>query len=1182
MEEKEIRYRRRERHMLKRTAIRALCNTTAYQRGLDIYRTGKKILFLEIQPKGAVDKVSATVKGSGRNVYNTGFQYNESAERVSEAYCDCPAFRSYSGICKHCVAVLLEYGDRKSYERLEARKQQDKEQKQAELFGQTAFPATVSGAGQPATKTTVELKSLLNRQMYSRMITFSGDPYFGRVELETCLKFNSVGNCFTVEFRIGCEKKYILKDVLAFVWNVDHNERVSYGKNLEFIHSEEAFSRESRGVLAFIREWVENHHGTYMARYEQLKNIAVEKVRDLTVDRKELEDLLLILGENGFKFKMNNDPETTWHAVGEIPDRTLTIRKKDQGLSLEIAPVYSVTGIQYHMYFDSAKVYLVSRQELGAVEEFVTCLERLPAGRGFIDEPDVPAFVRELLPSLEKFFHCDLRDFQEGTGLECYKAAYEIYLDAPERDWITCKAFSVYGEDKFSVFDRSVSARTRDIPGEMGVFAMLSKYFNGYDAQRMELALDCRAGEYGSLNGENAAVNMESSVITPVTQIQGMDDMTGMAMAVGMNGQSEGMSGGIKDSEEKLYQLLNEGIPAMQKLGTVYISQAIKQMRVTKMPRIRLGVSLSAGLLNLDMDVEGMDQAQLFDILSRYDRKKKYFRLKDGSFLDVSDGQLRELSVLKDGMQISDSELKKGKTQVPAYRAMYLDSQLKGGDLIKVEKDNAFRALIRNMQIMEKHKFQIPREQEKILRGYQKEGFCWIKTLKHNQFGGILADDMGLGKTLQVIAFLWSEFQESAPGENRRALVVTPASLVFNWMNEIERFAPGLPATVVTGDAKERKALVKNAGEREVLITSYDLLKRDLKAYQKLNFAVQVIDEAQYIKNHGTQAAKAVKEIRSEFRLALTGTPVENRLSELWSIFDFLMPGFLYSYEKFRKEIELPAVQYSNSDAMERLQKMIRPFVLRRLKRDVLKDLPDKLEKDMFSPLESEQKELYEAHTERLRLMLGMQSDSEFRNSKLQILAEITRLRQICCYPGLIYEGYKGNSSKLEMCMELVRNAVNGGHKILLFSQFTTMLDVLTERLKKERISFYMLTGATSKEKRARLVKAFNEDDTSVFCISLKAGGTGLNLTAADIVIHYDPWWNLAVQNQATDRAHRIGQQNVVSVYRLFMKDTIEERIRALQEMKRELADEILSGEGIGQALISREEVLELLGRQTS
>ena len=279
----------------------------------------------------------------------------------------------------------------------------------------------------------------------------------------------------------------------------------------------------------------------------------------------------------------------------------------------------------------------------------------------------------------------------------------------------------------------------------MRVFALLSRYFNGYDAQRLELALDCRAGKTEKPFVEEVPVDMNSADINSVLHIQGRESAT--------------------DSEEKLYQLLTEGIPAMQKIATVYISQSIKQMRVTKLPNIRLGVSLSAGLLNLDMDVEGMDQTQLFDILSRYDRRKKYFRLKDGSFLDVSHGQLRELSALKDSLQISDSELKKGRTQVPAYRAMYLDSQLKGGDLIRVEKDRGFRALIRNMETMEDHKFQVPPEQEKILRGYQKEGFCWIKTLKHNRFGGILADDMGLGKTLQVITFLWSEFLDLRLGK---------------------------------------------------------------------------------------------------------------------------------------------------------------------------------------------------------------------------------------------------------------------------------------------------------------------------------------------------------------------------------------------------------------------------------
>ena len=330
--------------MLKRTAIRALCNTTAYQRGLDIYRTGKRIQSLDIKPKGAVDKVSATVKGSGRNVYNTGFQYDTEADRVKEVYCDCPAFRSYSGICKHCVAVLLEYGDRKAYERVEARRQQDQAKKAAKNTGNPALLAAASGAGAPATKTTVELKSLLNRQMYSRMLPFSGDPYFGRIELETCLKFNSAGNCFSVEFRVGCEKKYILKDVLAFVWNLDHNEKISYGKNLEFIHAEEAFAEGYKGVLSFIRNWVEDHYGTYMSRYESHLHMNDKvKVRDLSLNGKELEELFLSLGDGSFKMQMNQDPEITWQTVKAVPERTLVIRRKEQGLSLELVPVYSVT-----------------------------------------------------------------------------------------------------------------------------------------------------------------------------------------------------------------------------------------------------------------------------------------------------------------------------------------------------------------------------------------------------------------------------------------------------------------------------------------------------------------------------------------------------------------------------------------------------------------------------------------------------------------------------------------------------------------------------------------------------------------------------------------------------------------------------------------------------------------------
>ena len=468
---------------------------------------------------------------------------------------------------------------------------------------------------------------------------------------------------------------------------------------------------------------------------------------------------------------------------------------------------------------------------------------------------------------------------------------------------------------------------------------------------------------------------------------------------------------------------------------------------------------------------------------------------------------------------------------------------------------------------------------------------------------------MGLGKTLQVICYLLSEYQEreiqekskkepvekeqdienegrqrekksSDDRQRRNALIVAPASLVYNWNSELERFAPRLAVRMIVGTAAQRRTLLEAADEGEILITSYDLLRRDIDFYKKYRFRCQIIDEAQYIKNHSTQAAKAVKKIQADTRFALTGTPVENRLSELWSIFDYLMPGFLYSYSRFREELEVQIVQHESEEASERLRKMIRPFVLRRLKKDVLRDLPDKLEENMYTRLEGEQQKLYDAHVKRMKLLLDKQSEEEFNTSKIIILSELTKLRQICCDPALLFEEYKGESAKLEMCVDLIRNAVENGHKILVFSQFTTMLSRLADRLENEETAYYMLTGSTGKEKRAKLVEEFNKEDnpTAVFLISLKAGGTGLNLTAADIVIHYDPWWNLAVQNQATDRAHRIGQKNVVNVYKLIAKDTIEENIVKLQEKKHALADQILNGADMGSGSFSREEILELLG----
>ena len=674
----------------------------------------------------------------------------------------------------------------------------------------------------------------------------------------------------------------------------------------------------------------------------------------------------------------------------------------------------------------------------------------------------------------------------------------------------------------------------------------------------------------------------------------------------------------IADDEEAEYEFLTEGIPALQAVGEVFISDALKRIEVRNSPKITVGVSLSGNLLELSMTAGDMSREDLIDILSRYNKKKKFYRLKNGAFVNAADSGLDTVEELRTGLQLTDKQMKQDRIEVQKYRALYLDAQLKENPVVSAVKDKSFKSLVRNMKTVEDNDFEVPESLDKVLREYQKRGFLWIKTLRHNGFGGILADDMGLGKTLQVIAFLLSEFlerkntdienitlkeatvlnvqsetksetaevqeadiDEAMNGQTgklqRNTLIIAPASLVYNWSSEIQRFAPELTVRMVTGTAAERRMALTEAGTEDILLTSYDLLKRDISEYEKYQFQCEIIDEAQYIKNANTQAAKAVKEVQAEFKLALTGTPVENRLSELWSIFDYLMPGFLYSYKKFREEVEIPAVQNSDEDAMKRLQKMIRPFVLRRLKKEVLTDLPDKLEENMFVQLTGEQQKLYDAHVKRMMLMLDKQSEEEFKTSKITILAELTKLRQICCDPSLVFADYKADSAKTEMCLNMICNAVASGHKILLFSQFTTMLDHLANRLEEEKISYYMLTGATSKEKRAQMVESFNNDDTQVFCISLKAGGTGLNLTAADIVIHFDPWWNLAVQNQATDRAHRIGQKNVVNVYKLIVKDTIEENIMKLQEKKRELADQILEGEGLNGSSLTREELMELL-----
>ena len=729
----------------------------------------------------------------------------------------------------------------------------------------------------------------------------------------------------------------------------------------------------------------------------------------------------------------------------------------------------------------------------------------------------LPGFYRDVYPFLKQI--ADVTETEPDLISEWLPPECEIifYLDVQQDD-LTCRAEAVYGSERFSL-----------IPG-------LQDTEKWRDLRRETLAL-------------NAALALFPEA-----------DMQKGLLFCGR-------------SEDTIYRILTDGLKSLEDLGQVLCTDAFSALRIRRKWKLSTGVRMENGLMVLDVESGGLTPQELMDLLNSYQQKKKYHRLKNGDFIDLTGETVETLYSLMQAAHVTPREFVSGHMHLPAYRALYLDAMLREHEDIASNRDSAFRELIRSFKTVNESDFEAPLSLRSVLRPYQTAGFRWMMTLSAAGFGGILADDMGLGKTLQMIAVLLYA-HEHTPGVS---LIVCPASLVYNWQSECARFAPDLRVCVISGTANERREQIEHAADADLLVTSYDLLKRDVHLYEPLSFQYLVLDEAQYIKNASAAAARTVKTLRAAHRFALTGTPIENALSELWSIFDFLMPGFLYAYTEFRAALETPIVRYGDPEASARLKKMVSPFIMRRLKQDVLKDLPDKLEEDRIVMMDTDQRQLYDGQVVHLRQFLESADSEQFDRSRIRILAELTRLRQLCCDPSLTVENYAGSSCKREALLDLVREAIAGGHKMLVFSQFTSMLDLIRSDLEAEGIAYDLLTGATPKQQRLKMVESFNRDSVPVFLISLKAGGTGLNLTGADIVIHVDPWWNAAAQNQATDRTHRIGQTRTVTVFKLICRNTIEEKIAEMQANKSALAEEILSGENGNFASLSREDLIGLL-----
>lgn len=1007
---------------------------------------------------------------------------------------------------------------------------------------QEAFARQQKAEHTPPVSTSPEIRMMIREYTNREVARILGEEEREPVYLHPYLQIRR-GEVL-LEARIGREKRYIVKNLLEFAQAVHSGKRVEYGKGMAFEHVPSAFAPESRPFLDLLLEEAD----AYIRHYEEMRGHAglpLPVMRALTLGSAARDRLFDLLEGKEIQTEDEKGAERVCRVERKDPRFPVEVEARGDGIAVTIPSaltsfrgeqrLYVADGLHLfgcsELYTETMGVFL-EQMEQGGRE----CGSRKEKRELLVGSRDIPLFYARVLEGMEALGILQSPEIDwEKYRPEALKARFEFDSDSP--DELRLRPTLSYGDFTFSpLADEHVPREIcRDVPAEFYISRLITRYFSYWEDESGELV--------------------------------------------------------IRGDEEALYQVLSEGMPQFQEVGEVWLSESVRHLRVLPPPEVSMGVSLGGGWLDLKIETAGIDPAELLQVLSEYRQKKKYYRMKNGEFLQLSGGGLQALDSLTADLGLTKSEFQAGEAKIPAYRAFYLDSLSGDGRMKLFQRDEAYGMMVRDLKTAQSVSYAVPAVLEKTLREYQKIGYTWMRTLARYHFGGILADDMGLGKTLQVIALLTAFYQEKteqkAAGNEGSgselplpSLIVCPASLVYNWGQEFARFSPEIRVLLIAGTAKERQEQLEEQMRMEasegaqVIITSYDLLKRDRAAYLGRTFEYEIIDEAQVIKNAKTQGAKAVKEISANVRFALTGTPVENRLSELWSIFDFLMPGFLYSYRKFRERYELPIVKNQDPEALTALRRMTGPFVLRRLKKDVLRELPTKEERIVYSAASGRQQKLYTASA--LKLKEALAGGAWSGNGKLEVLSQLMRLRQICCDPALCFEDYTGESAKLETCVSLIASASAAGHKILLFSQFASMLERIQERLLQEGISSHLLVGATPKEERSRMVQAFASDEVPVFLISLKAGGTGLNLTAADIVIHYDPWWNVAAQNQATDRAYRIGQEKPVTVYKLILKDTIEENLLKLQNAKLALAAQVVSEGMVSLGDLSQNELMEL------
>ena len=622
---------------------------------------------------------------------------------------------------------------------------------------------------------------------------------------------------------------------------------------------------------------------------------------------------------------------------------------------------------------------------------------------------------------------------------------------------------------------------------------------------------------------------------------------------------------------EHACEFLKYGLKEIVEKHDTYVSNHLKKTHIFKKSTVKNMFQIGTdGIMSYQFSIDGIERSEMKELLKSVKQKKKYYKMKSGDYLSLQNNDgLNTVLEMQKKLSLDSEQMEQESIAIPKYQSLKLSDL---SDLEYYKIDQSVSDLIHNFETFKNQRFTFTEEEEKTLREYQKVGVQWLYMIAKCEFGGILADEMGLGKSIQTITYIKHRLQEE---KQAKMLIIVPTSLLYNWEDEFQKFGKEISIMIVNDIKAHRLEKLKHVDQAQVIITSYGLLRQDIEVYEKMEFDTMILDEAQNIKNPKSDTAIAAKKIKARVKFALTGTPLENSIYELWSIVDFIMPGYLGTFQTFKEMYpitDLEETSYMN------LKRQIDPFILRRKKKDVLKDLPEKLENKVYVELNEAQKELYLSELEKAQKEIQkIEEDQTVSQNQFFILSLLTRLRQICIDPSLIFDDYHGGSSKFDTLLPILEEMIQNQHKILLFSQFPSVLKNLMPHLDAHHIRYLYLDGSTKAGERMQLVKQFHQDDTPVFLISLKAGGTGLNLTIADEVIHLDPWWNPQVENQATDRTHRIGQTKTVEVIKLISIGTIEEKIIALQEKKRALSDMMIEGEQRSEMVLSKLSSDELL-----